>query len=134
MLMVRRLLLAAVMMVVPLAAMLAPVAANAATGSCHVTYAGNTAMAAFSDNVTIASTGSSAINGWTLTFTFPGGQKITNFWNAAVTQSGASVTATNMSWNATIAPGSSTLFGIYGTWTTSNASPTNFALNGTPCT
>jgi cellulase/cellobiase CelA1 len=109
MLMVRRLLLAAVMVVVPLAAMLAPGTANAATGGCHVTYGGTASLGDFTANVTIANTGSSAINGWTLAFTFPGGQKITNFWNAAVTQVGASVTATNMSWNATIAPGGSTL-------------------------
>ena len=31
--------------------------------------------------VTIANSGSSAISGWTLAFTFPGDQKITNAWS-----------------------------------------------------
>lgn len=42
-------------------------------------------------SVTITNNGSSAINGWTLEWTFSGNQKITNMWNASFTQSGASV-------------------------------------------
>lgn len=49
--------------------------------------------------------GSSAINGWTLTWTWPGSQRITSSWNAAVRSSGATVTAEDVGWNGAIAAG-----------------------------
>jgi hypothetical protein len=104
------------------------------TGGCHVTYAPNNWQGGFTANVTITNNGSSAITGWTLTFTFPGDQKITNAWNAAVTQTGASVTATNLSYNSTIAAGGSQSFGFQGTWTASDTSPVGFSVNGMACT
>ena len=107
---------------------------GAVTGGCHVTYTPNNWQGGFTANVTIANTGSSAITGWTLTFAFPGDQKITNAWNATVTQSGANVTATNLSYNATIPPSGSQSFGFQGTWTTSDASPASFSVNGAACT
>jgi hypothetical protein len=79
-------------------------------------------------------TGTSAINGWTLKFTFPGDQKITNAWNGTETQSGENVTITNASYNGTIAPGGNTSLGFQGTWTSSDAAPAAFTLNGTACT
>jgi hypothetical protein len=44
------------------------------------------------------------------------------------------VTATNLSYNATIAPGGSQSFGFQGTWMANNTSPASFRLNGTACT
>jgi cellulase/cellobiase CelA1 len=84
--------------------------------------------------VTVTDTGTAAVNGWTLVWTFPGDQKIGQLWNAAYTQSGETVTAANESYNASIAPGSSASFGFTGTYTNSDASPTAFTLNGSPCT
>jgi cellulase/cellobiase CelA1 len=104
------------------------------TGACHVTYTPNNWQGGFTANITIANNGATAINGWTLTFTFPGDQKITNPWNASVTQSGENVTATNLGYNSTIAPGGSQSFGFQGTWTASDASPTSFSVNGSLCT
>jgi O-glycosyl hydrolase len=104
------------------------------SGACHVTYAPNQWQGGFTANLTIANTGSSAINGWKLTFTFPGDQQITNAWNGVETQSGENVTITNESYNATIAAGSSTSLGFQGTWSASDASPTSFSVNGTTCT
>jgi cellulase/cellobiase CelA1 len=72
--------------------------------------------------------------GWTLTFTFPGDQKITNAWNATPSQSGEAVTLTNMPYNTAIAPGTSTSLGFQGTWTNSDTAPTAFRLNGATCT
>ncbi len=102
-------------------------------GSCHVTYQPNQWQGGFTANVTIANNSSTAINGWTLTFTFPGDQKITNAWSGTATQNGANVSVTNVSYNAQIPPAGSTSFGFQGTWTTSDASPTSFAVNGSAC-
>jgi cellulase/cellobiase CelA1 len=88
----------------------------------------------FGANVTFTNTGSTAINGWNLTWTFPNGQTITQLWNGNYTQSGGTVSVTNASYNGTIAPGGSTNFGFNGSWNGSNSSPTAFTLNGSTCT
>ena len=103
-------------------------------GTCHVTYATQSQWAGgFVAQVTIANTGSAAINGWTLAFTFPGDQHITNAWNGTPSQSGENVTITNASYNGSIPAGSSTTIGFQGTWTNSDAVPTAFTLNGANC-
>jgi acetylxylan esterase len=104
-------------------------------GACHVTYTKSSEWAGgFVANVTIDNTGSTAVNGWQLAFTFPGDQKITNAWNAAVSQSGSGVTAANLSYDATISPGGNVSFGLQGTWASNDTAPTSFSLNGTACT
>lgn len=40
------------------------------------------------------SDGASSVDGWTLAWTFPGGQQIVNLWNGIATQNGSSVTVT----------------------------------------
>jgi len=54
--------------------------------------------------------------------------------DATVSQSGATVTAVNASYNGLIAPGNAVNFGIGGTWHASDAPPTAFRLNGGTCT
>ncbi|HET8841139.1 MAG TPA: cellulose binding domain-containing protein, partial [Ktedonobacteraceae bacterium] len=67
------------------------------------------------------------------TWTFANGQTITQFWNGSYTQSGSTVSATNLSYNGTIAPGGNTNFGFNGAWSGSNANPTVFTVNGVTC-
>jgi glycosyl hydrolase family 59/cellulose binding protein with CBM2 domain/putative Ig domain-containing protein/glycosyl hydrolase family 59 (putative galactocerebrosidase) len=102
-------------------------------GTCHVSYVKNEWGGGFTANLTVTNTGTTTVNGWTVTWSFPGDQKITNAWNANVTQSGSAVTATNASYNATIAPGGNAQFGFQGTWNSNDTSPTAFTLNGTAC-
>ncbi len=83
--------------------------------------------------VTVTNTGSTAINGWVVRWTFPGDTKVTNSWNATIVQSGTAVTATNVSYNAVIAAGASASFGFQATWTSNDAAPTGFTVNGVPC-
>jgi hypothetical protein len=104
------------------------------SGACAVTYTPNQWQGGFTANVTIENTGSSAISSWSLAFTFPGDQKITDAWNGVESQTGEAVTITNESYNGSIAAGSSTTLGFQGTWTNSDASPTTFSVNGTTCT
>jgi hypothetical protein len=106
--------------------------------ACHVTYTLNNAWNAspngFTAQVTIANTGTTTINGWSLTFTFPGDEKITANFNGGFSQTGENATLTNASYNGTLAPGASTTDGFQGSWTSSHANPTSFAINGTACT
>jgi O-glycosyl hydrolase len=103
--------------------------------ACQVVYSTQSQWAGgFVAGLTITNTGSSAINGWTLGFTFPGDQKITTAWNGTATQSGENVTITNASYNGSIAAGANTSVGFQGTWASSDAVPTAFTLNGASCT
>jgi hypothetical protein len=85
-------------------------------------------------NITIKNNRAAAVNGWTLTWSFPGNQTITNLWNATYTQSGASVSAKDGGFNANIpAGGGSVSFGFNINYTGTNAKPAAFTLNGTAC-
>jgi len=103
--------------------------------ACQVVYSTQSQWAGgFVAGLTITNTGSSAINGWTLGFAFPGDQKITTAWNGTATQSGENVTITNAIYNGSIAAGANTSVGFQGTWASSDAVPTAFTLNGASCT
>ncbi|GER84006.1 MAG: PHB depolymerase family esterase [Thermogemmatispora sp.] len=89
----------------------------------------------FQASLTITNTGSSAINGWTLRFSFTNGQMITVSWNGNFSQAGSAVTVTNVAVNAVI-PANSSLSvppGFQATWSGSNPPPTAFTLNGMNC-
>ncbi len=102
--------------------------------SCHVAYSlTNSWSTGFQAQVVLNNTGTSTINGWTLTWTFPGDQKISNLWNATYTQSGEQVTVTAASFDATIAPSSNVTVGFTASFTSNNANPTAFSVNGSPC-
>ena len=58
---------------------------------------------------------------------------MTGGWNATVAQSGNAVTAVNVNYNGSIAPGASATFGFQGTWSANDSSPTAFFLNGAAC-
>ncbi len=104
--------------------------------SCDVAYVIESQWpSGFSAKVTIKNTGTTAINGWTLTYPFPAsGQAVTSGHSATWSQSGANVTAVALSWNANLAPGASATIGYNGAWTTANPEHTAFKLNGSTCT
>src|SRR5690349_14091084 len=68
--------------------------------ACAITYArtGEWGTGAQFD-VTIRNTSAAAIDGWALTWTLPGGQRINQSWNATISQSGATAKAVNVAWN-----------------------------------
>ncbi|MEG3636267.1 GH12 family glycosyl hydrolase domain-containing protein [Micromonospora palythoicola] len=103
------------------------------SGACAVKYTANAWNNGFTADVQITNTGSSTINGWTLAYSLPSGQQVTNSWNATVSQSGSSVTARNVGHNGTISPGGTASFGYQGTLSGSYSNPTSFTLNGTAC-
>ncbi|WP_405140895.1 glycoside hydrolase family 6 protein [Sphaerisporangium sp. NBC_01403] len=109
-----------------------PTSASAAV-ACQVTYekaweGGN----GFGGNVTIKNLGDPLTN-WTLTFTFPGSQQVTQGWTADWSQSGANVTAKSLSYNGSQATGASWTIGFNGTFSGTNTNPTSFAINGVTC-
>ncbi|WP_377269914.1 cellulose binding domain-containing protein [Peterkaempfera sp. SMS 1(5)a] len=101
---------------------------------CVVTYKLSDWGTSFNADVTVKNNGSSAINGWTLVFSFPAGQTINSIWNAKATQSGKQVTVTNEAWTGSIAAGATVNFGLNGGSSPgTNGVPTAFTLNGAGC-
>lgn len=86
-------------------------------------------------NVTIKSNHNLNVDGWTLEFSFPGDQKITDMWGGTYTQDGSYVTIKNESWNSKIpANGGYVSFGFNISFSETNESPTNFKVNGSSTT
>jgi endo-1,4-beta-xylanase len=83
------------------------------TGSgCTATYQlANKWSGGFQGGVTVTA-GGSAISGWSVRLTLPGGQTITQLWSGTFTQSGSQVTVTNASYNGSLAAGGTTTFGF----------------------
>jgi mannan endo-1,4-beta-mannosidase len=95
------------------------------TSACTATYTVvNQWSGGFQGEVRVTA-GSSAINGWTVNWTFPNGQSITQAWNATTTSTGSSVTAHSVSYNATLAAGAGTTFGFIGAWNGTNTAPSS---------
>ncbi|MEO3926823.1 PHB depolymerase family esterase [Micromonosporaceae bacterium B7E4] len=101
---------------------------------CRVTYAVNAWNTGLTATISITNTSGAAINGWGLSFTLPGGQTISNGWNASYSPANGAVTARNASYNGTIAPNASVGIGFQATHTGDTGKPTSFTLNAVPCT
>ncbi|MGW0333432.1 cellulase family glycosylhydrolase [Streptomyces sp. NPDC003011] len=109
--------------------------ASAPGGTCSVGYrATNEWSGGFQGEIVIRNTGTTAVSGWTLAFTFAGGQTVTNMWGGTAAQSGGSVSVTPASYTSTIAASGSVTLGFIGTKGAGNPAPTAFTLNGTACT
>ncbi|MFJ8822879.1 cellulose binding domain-containing protein [Streptomyces sp. NPDC102467] len=103
-------------------------------GACKVTYkVTNEWPGGFQADVTVTNTGTAAWDGWSLGWTFPDGQKLTQAWNAEASQSGATVTAKNVSWNGKVAADGSAAFGFTGSRSSANGLPTAFSVAGKAC-
>ncbi|MEV4656173.1 glycoside hydrolase family 9 protein [Micromonospora sp. NPDC049301] len=89
----------------------------------------------FTAQLTVRNTGATTVNGWSVRFAFTGDQRVREAWLAKLTQSGATVTARNESYNAKIAPGGTVTFGFNATTGGgANPNPGLVTVNGAPCT
>ncbi|MER6749124.1 cellulase family glycosylhydrolase [Streptomyces fungicidicus] len=104
------------------------------TGACAIAYrVTNEWPGGFQGEVTVRNTGGSAVNGWTLTWSFPADQRITNMWGGTPTQSGSEVSVASAPYTASIPASGSVVVGFTASRTGTNPSPTAFALNGAAC-
>ncbi|WP_182904212.1 endo-1,4-beta-xylanase [Microbispora sp. H10830] len=101
-----------------------PSATPPVTGACSATLTTvNSWPGGFQSEVTVRA-GSSAVNGWTVKWTWPGGQTISSLWNGTQSVSGSSVTVRNASYNGSIEAGASTTFGFTANGTAATPSVT----------
>ncbi|WP_316959631.1 cellulase family glycosylhydrolase [Streptomyces sp. TRM68367] len=88
----------------------------------------------FQGEIAVRNTGTAAVSGWRLAFTFADGQTVTNMWGGTPTQNGGAVTVAPASYTSTIPVGGSVTVGFIGARGAANSAPTAFTLNGAACT
>jgi hypothetical protein len=115
------------------AGVVAAVSAYAATG-CSVAYSVTNQWAGgFGATVRLTNLGD-PVTSWSLAWTFPAGQTITQIWNANAPTGTSQVTATNVGYNGNLATNATAEFGFNGSWNnTTNPAPTTFSMNGVTC-
>jgi Glycosyl hydrolase family 12/Cellulose binding domain len=97
---------------------------SAGSAPCSAVYSlVNSWSGGFQGQVVVTNTGSSTLNGWVASWTFPGDQQITDLWNGSDTQSGEAVTVSNVSYDGTLAPGGTATIGFTASYTGSNNAP-----------
>ncbi|MGW1809611.1 cellulose binding domain-containing protein [Streptomyces sp. NPDC002078] len=100
------------------------------SAACRVVYNKNEWPGVMVGSVTVVNNSLGQVNGWSLGFNFPGDNSITNSWNASVSQSGPSVNAGNVSYDAAVPQGGSVQWGFRATWSSSDVDPSAFWFNG----
>ena len=93
-------------------------------GVCTATYAVvNSWPGGYQAEVSVANTRSTSLDGWTVRWTIPSGQTISQLWNGTLTTSGSSATVRNLAWNGALSAGAGTTFGLLASGTP-GSSPT----------
>jgi hypothetical protein len=107
--------------------------AQAAVVACSVRYQVSSQWpGGFTADLTLTNLGD-PLQSWQLGWSYLAGQRVTQAWNATVTQNGSQVTAANASWNGAIGTNDRVGFGFNGAWSGSNPVPNTWTLNGVVC-
>ncbi|MGK5683603.1 cellulase family glycosylhydrolase [Actinoplanes sp. URMC 104] len=96
----------------------------APSGGCTATYAVSGSWGTGFQGAVTVTAGRTAIRGWTVTWTWPSGQQLTNTWNATITTTGSTVTARNMPYNGSLAAGATASWGFTASYSGTNTAPT----------
>jgi cellulose 1,4-beta-cellobiosidase len=112
-------------------ALVSPALPASAATSCSATYSVQTDWGSgFTAGLTVTNNGTTAITGWTVTYSYTGNQTLQSGWSGNWTQSGKTVTVTNASWNGSLAAGASAT----GVGANFGYSGTNTAPSSVTCT
>ncbi|KFG71982.1 cellulase family glycosylhydrolase [Streptomyces mutabilis] len=87
----------------------------------------------FQGEIAVRNTGTAPLGPWTLAFTFPDGQTVTNMWGGTATQTGGAVSVTPASYTATVPAGGTVTLGFTAAKGAANTAPAAFSVNGTAC-
>jgi Cellulose binding domain/Glycosyl hydrolase family 26 len=91
--------------------------------SCTATYQVTSQWTGgFQGAVTVRNSANTPMSGWTVVWTLPSGQTVTQAWNGTLSVSGSTITLANASWNGSLAPGAAASAGFLGTFTGSTPS------------
>ncbi len=93
-------------------------------GGCTATYqVVNAWQGGFQADVTVKA-GSSAIRGWSVSWSFGAGQTISQIWSGSLVSPPPNVTVSNVDWNRNLAAGATASFGFLGSTNSTNPTPT----------
>jgi cellulase/cellobiase CelA1 len=78
--------------------------------------------------VVVKNTGTAAWNGWSIEWSLPAMETVSNSWSTDLSISGSTVTARSLSWNAVVQPGAEVTFGLNGAFPSGTVAsvPTTF--------
>ncbi|WP_433393606.1 endo-1,4-beta-xylanase [Micromonospora sp. KLBMP9576] len=93
------------------------------SGGCAATVSLNSWNGGFVATVRVTA-GSTAIDGWAVAVTLPGGATVTNTWNARGSGISGAVTFRNVEYNGRLSAGTTTEFGFQGTGVGPTGTPT----------
>ncbi|WP_314173996.1 cellulose binding domain-containing protein [Streptomyces winkii] len=82
---------------------------------CEASWQVDSQWENFSATVRVTNSSGQRINGWQVSWTWPGDQKVVKYWNAEFQESGNTVTARNVDTNAEIATTGEASFGLEAT-------------------
>jgi len=103
------------------------------SAACSVTYAlKRDSGREFHADLTVTNAGGKAVEGWRLTFAFPGDQRLVDARPVGFAQTGRNVVI-QPAGNHPIAAGDSVAMGVTGRYEKGNPLPTAFAVDGTEC-
>ena len=92
-------------------------------GACTASYRTiNAWSGGFQGEVTVRNNGTSTLNGWTTTWSLPGGSGINQVWGGRSSVSGSTVTVRNETYNGTLGASATTSYGFTGTGAAPNPS------------
>jgi Glycosyl hydrolase family 12/Cellulose binding domain len=105
-----------------------PSPSSPAAAGCSASYSVVSSWpGGFQGQVVVRNTGTAALGGWQLGWTFPGSQQITSLWNGVLSQSGTVVTVSNAAYDATIPAGGTVTVGFTATYSGGNAGPASIS-------
>lgn len=102
----------------------------AVAGKCQYVVS-NEWNTGFTAAIRITNSGTAAINGWNVSWTYSDGTKVTGAWGGTLTGTNP-YSVTNLDWNKTIQPGQSVEVGVQGTKGTSTSAQVP-AVTGAAC-
>jgi endoglucanase len=103
-------------------------------GGCAAAYqVTNSWPTGFTATVAVTNEGA-AIGSWTVTFTLPAGEAVTNLWSGTYTQSGSTVTVRDAGYDGSVPAGGTASFGFQAGDSGTPGTAGNFTLNGGTCT
>jgi len=101
-----------------------PTPSPTGTGGCQVTWSvANSWSGGFQLGFTATNSGTAPTTSWTVGYSWPGSQTISQIWDASEAQSGPAVTISSLSYDGAIPAGGSTTFGLLGTGTAPSSLP-----------
>lgn len=112
----------------------APTSTAIPGAACKISYTvQNQWTTGFTSNITLTNSGTTSLSSWTLVFSFPGNQLVTQGWGGTFTQQSSNVTVTSFSYNSALAPGANVALGFNGSYSGTNVAPSTFTVNGITC-